>query len=231
MNKPHTVTFTGIDASNARTELYALLEADPRIELGILYSESRAGSDPRYPTFAWIDETAQAIAENYGPRRLALHVCGQAAKSFLRGTALQVKIGNFHRIQLNGAFDAADVAALRESSSLGNTQSYIVQYDSNPELHLKGITSLRYVLFDSSGGRGIRRSEWPAPLAGVRCGYAGGLGADNLRAELPRISAVAGPDYWVDMENSLRDSSDRFSVEKARLALGAILAAEESAAT
>jgi hypothetical protein len=229
MNKPHTITFTGIDPSNARAELDALLAADPRIELGILYSENRAGTDPRYPPFAWIEETAHAIAQDYGPRRLALHVCGQAVKSFIRGTALKVTIENFHRIQLNGAFDAGDIAALRQFRVIGNTQRYITQFDSNPELHQLCLPRARYVLFDSSGGRGIRRGQWPAPLPGVRCGYAGGLGPDNLRLEMPRIAAVAGPDYWVDMENSLRGADDRFSVQKARLALEAIVAFESEA--
>ena len=86
------------------------------------------------------------------------------------------------------------------------------------------------MLFDSSGGRGIRRAQWPTPLSGVRCGYAGGLGPENLRLEMPRIAAVAGPDYWVDMENSLRDADDHFSVDKARLALNAILAFEAAGA-
>jgi len=50
----------------------------------------------------------------------------------------------------------------------------------------------------------IVRSEWPQPLP-IPCGYAGGLGPDNIQQELGRIAAVAGArPIWVDMEGKLR---------------------------
>lgn len=86
-------------------------------------------------------------------------------------------------------------------------------------------------LFDASGGRGLERQEWPAHLGDWDCGYAGGLGPDNLRRELPRIAAAAGPSpYWIDMESKLREGDDRFSVALARQALDAVLAAESERA-
>jgi phosphoribosylanthranilate isomerase len=230
------ITFTGIDPSNSRSELHALLSADPRIELGILYSENmeyRSGTRvrQRYPAFSWIDETAADIEGSFGLGRVALHVCGGAVKAMIRGVALQVKAGAFHRVQLNGTFDEEDAARfhgyLRDSAEAGH--KFITQYDSNPHLH--GIYHPAHqVLFDASGGRGVLRTEWPHALPRNLCGYAGGLSPDNLFKQMPRIAAVAGPGYWVDMEQSLRDAKDRFSIEKAHLALEAILVAERVAA-
>ena len=75
-------------------------------------------------------------------------------------------------------------------------------------------------LFDASGGRGLEPLEWPKHLQDWTCGYAGGLGPGNLRRELPRIAAAAGPfPYWIDMESKLRDDEDRFWIGLARLAM------------
>lgn len=61
------------------------------------------------------------------------------------------------------------------------------------------------VLFDASGGRGILEKQWPTPLPGVACGYAGGLGPNNIRQELSKISTnIQDGNFWVDMESSLR---------------------------
>ena len=225
MNMPSTITFTGIDPSNTREDLASLLSADPRVELGILYSESRAGSG-RYPPPAWIRETAEWM----GFKRAALHVCGRTVKKVIYGEPLEGKIGSFwhfHRVQLNGRFNSEEAGQLRHfigPESLA--YKVITQFDSNPELHEFCRRPSHQVLFDSSGGRGLLRQEWPKALLDNECGYAGGLSPENLRAELPRIAAVAGRNYWIDMESSLRDEHDRFSIDRARLALMAIWHAE-----
>lgn len=222
---PSRITFTGIDPGCSRADLFALLAVDRRIELGILYSESRAGSG-RYPHFDWIRDTAGEIDAAFGSGRVALHICGKAVKNFIRGFHLQLNTWAFERIQLNGKFDNSDAGSLRRMMGEGDAYKYITQFDANPELHDFCRRPSHQVLFDSSGGRGILREEWPKALPDHVCGYAGGLGPDNLRAELPRIAAVAGPNYWVDMEGSLRDENDEFCTGKARLALDAILEAE-----
>jgi phosphoribosylanthranilate isomerase len=61
------------------------------------------------------------------------------------------------------------------------------------------------VLFDASGGQGASPETWHIPLPRTSCGYAGGLGPDNLRTELGWIAIVAGARVtWVDMESKLR---------------------------
>jgi hypothetical protein len=226
--KPSRVTFTGIDPGCSRAELYALLAVDPRIELGILYSESKAGStlDLRYPPFEWIRDTAAAIEMAYGFGRVALHVCGRAVRNLIQGNGLEVSTWPYERMQLNGKFNDVEAGQIRRFIGEGTAYSCITQFDANPVLHEICRRQAHQVLFDASGGRGILRKEWPKALPDHACGYAGGLGPDNLRTELPRIAAVAGPKYWVDMEGSLRDEADHFCIGKARLALDTILEAE-----
>lgn len=224
---PSRITFTGIDPSCSRAEIFALLHADPRIELGFLYSLSREGTG-RYPPLAWIRETAWKIRDAYGSNRTALHVCGRAREDLIRGKGLVFTTTAFDRLQLNGAFRGEQVGYLRRFIGEGDAWPVITQFDANPDLHDMIRRPAHQVLFDASGGKGILRKEWPKALPDYVCGYAGGLGPDNLRAELPRIAAVAGPGYWVDMEGSLRDESDHFCVWKARLALDAILETEGS---
>lgn len=233
MNKPFRITFTGIDETCNLDELFALLNVDPRIELGVLYSDTRAGAG-RYPNPAWICGTAARVHGAFGPGRVALHVCGRAVRKLLSGYSLHADLSllwDFQRIQLNGRFGLEDAAALSGFVREGPTDlgfATITQFDSNPTLHREiWRTGQHQVLFDASGGRGLERPEWPKHLGNWTCGYAGGLGRDNLRRELPRIAAAAGSNpYWIDMESKLRDEEDRFSIALAREALDAVLAAE-----
>lgn len=226
MNKPFRITFTGIDETCSLDDLFALLESDPRIELGILYSDTRAGAG-RYPNPKWINGTAARIGGAFGQGRVALHVCGRAVRRLLSGYSLHADLcllWDFQRIQLNGRFGPEDVDSLRAFIGVGPK---ITQFDSNPDLHGRVRSPYHQVLFDASGGRGLERSEWPQHLGDWTCGYAGGLGPDNLQRELPRIAAAAGNfSYWIDMESKLRDAEDRFSITLARRALEAVLASE-----
>ena len=229
MNKPFRITFTGIDETCSVEDLSALLAVDSRIELGILYSDTRAGAG-RYPNPKWINGTAARIGGAFGQGRVALHVCGRAVRRLLSGYSLHADLAllwDFQRIQLNGRFDPEDFDALRAFSGVGLT---ITQFDSNPDLHERVRRPYHHqVLFDASGGRGLERSEWPKHLGDWTCGYAGGLGPDNLQRELPRIAAAAGNfPYWIDMESKLRDAEDRFSLPLARRALDAVLAWESA---
>ena len=81
------------------------------------------------------------------------------------------------------------------------------------------------MLFDASRGCGIERSDWPVPLPGTHCGYAGGLGPDNLATQLTRIQAAAGDyAYWIDMEGKLRTPEDLFDIGRAEACLREVVA-------
>lgn len=229
--RPWRITFTGADPSCTRAELFALLHADSRIELALLYSETKAGSG-RYPPARWIAETAAEIERAYGFGRVALHICGRAVRKLLRGERLDPDLGSlwrFERIQLNGHFDVEDGGRLRQLLGEYAGWKIITQVDSNPSLHDLIRRPGHQVLFDASGGRGIERANWPRHFGDWICGYAGGLGPDNIATQLPLIAAAADgalDGYWIDMETKLRDDNDHFSIGLARLALDAVVTAE-----
>ena len=66
-------------------------------------------------------------------------------------------------------------------------------------------------------------AEWPLNMSAVYCGYGGGLGPDNLAAQLPQIQrAAGGADFWVDMETKVRgdrNGRDVFDLDTARRCL------------
>ena len=77
------------------------------------------------------------------------------------------------------------------------------------------VTTNASLLFDTSSGAGMSPSEWPALIEGRKCGYAGGLGPDNLKAELDYLDYFLPEDavIWVDMETKLRNTQDYFDIE------------------
>jgi hypothetical protein len=231
LTKPIRVTFTGADPSCSVDALIGLLEEAPGLELAFLYSETRQGSG-RYPPAAWIRETVETIEQCIGPGRIALHVCGRARFRFLDSGEVDLGLGNldaFARIQLNGKLTREHADAVETMLREHPERRLIVQYEHSADLRtaLPPFGSALEVLFDASGGRGIPRTSWPAPLAGHLCGYAGGLGADNLARELPRIMlAAGGAPYWIDMEGKLRDAQDRFQVQQARAVLRVLARAD-----
>ena len=75
------------------------------------------------------------------------------------------------------------------------------------------------MLFDTSSGAGRSPAEWPAAVEGRFCGYAGGLGPENLKAELEYLDYFLPEDavVWVDMESNIRDNKQgrsTFSIDK-----------------
>jgi len=81
------------------------------------------------------------------------------------------------------------------------------------------------MLFDASGGRGQIATTLEAPQFGIPCGYAGGIGPDNVLERVSAINAMAGDlDTWIDMESSLRTATgatDRFDLQKCMITLNA----------
>jgi phosphoribosylanthranilate isomerase len=57
-------------------------------------------------------------------------------------------------------------------------------------------------------------------VEGVHCGYAGGIGPENVIEILKKIGDVAGETpFWIDMESRVRDDQDRFDITKAESVL------------
>lgn len=208
------VSMTGADDMVDPAELLALSIQYPLVEWAILSSQKREGT-ARYPSESWV-ETFHAVCPNV---QKAIHLCGRDVDDFLAEDArILAKVRKFDRIQLNFNQRAhpknLDVLA-RVANSI--EQTIIVQHNSAnamlwQELHDK--VNRLTVLFDASGGRGVvPEGDWPPIFPNTVCGYAGGLGPDNVREALPAIAKQAnGNPCWIDMESKLRTDDDRFSL-------------------
>ena len=156
--------------------------------------------------------------------RLAAHLCGPALNQVLRGDisfVQELAAKGFGRVQLNAtAINGADVgdpastsAIVREALPLVPEVEWILQrndetlplwsplFDDPP----RGATIA--TLFDASAGLGIAPEglAFPAIDHRLRCGFAGGIGVENLSAVLDNLrESAAGETVWVDMETSLR---------------------------
>jgi hypothetical protein len=227
MNKPCLVTFTGADDRTSLNALHEFAEAHPLTEFAVLYSPGRIGS-PRYPTKSWLEQFAQS-----GVPQRALHICGNGLDELLEGDSwISQLVVMFDRVQINfNAQRRADftplVASRVANQFFGKRPLLITQHNkNNADFTLQVKSPGHQVLFDTSGGMGRSPEAWPAYLPGKKCGYAGGLGPDNIREELVRISeAAAGNPFWIDMEGKLRDENDNFCLARC----GEVIAVVEGA--
>jgi hypothetical protein len=220
------VTITGADDSVAPASLLPLTRRYPFVEWGILFSGSRQGT-PRYPSATWLGALADHAFSN--EMDLSAHLCGRWVRDLVLHGDLTFKDEYnslwpiFQRLQLNfhGQFHKA-VLGFRQQLSLCRDKEFILQHDGvNDETILTLGAALPVVpLFDRSGGAGIVPKDWPKPIWKYQ-GYAGGLGPENIEAEIHRIGEAAGGSrIWIDMETKVRSADDtKFDLEKVETCL------------
>lgn len=241
------VTLTGADDSVQVSDLVQLSKEFPFVEWGILVHQGtnrmpHTDWAPRWPSERFIIQLQQTISRDF-QMNLSLHVCGHWVRELLLGrnhVPPMYWLG-FQRAQLN--FHAENTpcdkaAFLRALTNIADGGlSFIFQIDGNGgNEHLESLwdeidrvnSNLDTVaLFDVSGGAGVVPAEWPRPQFMnndqdyAYHGYAGGLGPDNVVAELKRIEAVAGDcRIWIDMETRVRSECDsKFDLDKCRSVL------------
>lgn len=221
------VTFTGADDSVKVSELVGLAREWPQVEWGILFSMRNEGGW-RFPSEDWVNELASSGGSEM---RLAAHLCGRWVREMVvKGNYNWKEKGYasmFKRVQLN--FHTEDHGKLEgligvlERGEEG--REIIMQCDGVHDGLVKTIEGKWHgqvvPLFDLSGGAGIVPQEWPRAWRGVKNGYAGGLGHENIGKELARIrEAVGEEDFWIDMERKVRSEDDReFNLRKVRSVL------------
>ena len=228
-------TLTGVDESTSLPRLSRLSRSFPIAEWGVLFSRSKMKSEEgqgRYPRVEWIRRfTDHAKKHNL---RTALHVCGADVEALLKGDPELVSLASgFQRIQMNFTAERELIGGhlpahcvidfIREHELQSRAGRVIIQYNSNNAEFCRGLSGGAGIdyLVDASGGRGLVPKEWPDQnqLFGMRCGYAGGLGPDNVIAELDRIQkSAAGKSFWIDMESKLR-VDDRFDLARCETVL------------
>lgn len=221
------VTITGADESVQPSDLVALSSEFPFVEWGILLSKSGEGVKTRYPDLRWMLQLKAVAEENQ--LALAGHICGRWVRdlviegdfSFAQERAQLLPM--FARLQLNCHSYRPQIKPEKLSAALQpyRDKQYILPLDKARYFLLTDLGVDAALLFDGSGGRGIVAKNWPDPVEGIYCGYAGGLGPDNLAAELDRIAEVVGDrTIWIDMESRVRSDDDRqFDLDKVRKCL------------
>lgn len=205
---------TGADDSIDPKELLEVSKKYPFVEWGILVSRNSQGKN-RFPSADWMNRLSQL---NEAKIQLACHVCGTYVKEILMGRGgFSNEIGklwnDFQRVQLNThgikhQFEFHAVSGLKEFD-----KEIIFQFDgANKNLLEYAIMNNVNcsTLFDMSHGVGKLPEEWPLPVEGVKCGYAGGLSPENIEPQLKLIESKVG-DYelWIDMETHVRSNKDQ----------------------
>ncbi len=205
-------TLTGVDEFTDLSKLEELSFCYPFVEWGVLLStsENRLDNGNRYPSVDWLEENLVKINEISKKTgcSVALHVCGKETKLLLEqdkdSVALKL-IEYVDRVQINFVYKEKQVVQLEQLCEKYPKKIFITQHnEKNKGLYLKIKSKNHQVLFDESGGRGIECSSWKPNLEDKICGYAGGLGLDNITKQLITISSVASNEYWIDMEGKIR---------------------------
>jgi hypothetical protein len=217
------VTITGADDSVAPNDLADLSAMYPFVEWGILFSQSRERT-PRYPSRKWV--AGLCALSRVSKMALSAHLCGKWARDIVeRGdpTILRDHADHwpaFARRQLNVGYHHEPVSpgalGFMEGACLEPGRRFIIQTSRQHDTLFQSLLGAPWAvpLFDSSGGAGVSPPRWPAPYEGVYCGYAGGLGPDNLERQAAAIRAAGGDGEtaWVDMESGVR-SPDNASLD------------------
>jgi phosphoribosylanthranilate isomerase len=216
----HT-SLTGADDNVAPKELRTLSSCYPMVEWAILSSAKNAGT-ARFPTDEWVSHFHD-ICPNV---KKAIHLCGSDVDAFLDGDeTILAKALRFDRVQLNFHQGRKQYSlAMLENAIHLYGKKVIIQYNRANDIlwpAVRNVSNNVQFLFDSSGGNGHSpRDGWPIVLENTFCGYAGGLGPDNIASELPLIAKqVNGAPFWVDMESKLRSSDGEFSVGRCEIVL------------
>lgn len=228
-------TLTGIDAGVPFETLQELTRRHSYAEFGVLYCTSKQGRG-RYPRLSWINKLAQQARDQPGVR-LALHVCGTAVEDLLLGQGHVTEIAEaFPCIQLNFVASQQPLHFVCDLLDRNPEKTFITQHNTRNAGLWRSLSNKpnHSVLFDASGGKGLEPDAWQAPLEitpeklpfqafDPLCGYAGGLGPDNLAMHLELVARVTQQHpFWVDMETKLRNSSDDFDVTAAQACLAAV---------
>lgn len=222
------VTITGAD-DNVSPEAMARLSAEfpAALEWGVLCSRSRMGTS-RYPSIPWV-RSVRWLMKLKGIS-LSAHLCGSYARVVMGLEAGTIPIelaSGFSRTQVNG-YEPGRAAALPIVRRYGF--EYILQARGEAMVgacaaDARARTDVPCsVLFDPSGGRGARATEWPAAPAGVCMGYAGGISPANVATVLGEIREANGGRWpaWIDMESGVRDAGDQLDLAAVRQVLEAV---------
>jgi len=232
------VTITGADDQTSIDEIAKISKEYPWVEWGILVSRRQEGT-ARFPSRKWVSDFAvRARDERWN---VSTHVCGEWVRRMFTGTLDWMELPDViqitRRIQINTHAEE-HVSTVGLIRSLGEAVSVNVNPDLQFIFQWDGVNNhLTYAaqaysfnvcaLFDTSGGAGVLPGSWPHPDRNFWCGYAGGLGPENIAEQLPLIEKAAtwpgtntpSKDYWIDMERRVRTDHEVLDMSKVRAVL------------
>ena len=219
----NTITLTGVDNDTNVEQALALAQRFPLLEWGVLYSPTRAGQGGRYPSVERAVAFLTAMRAANVPT--AVHLCGQGVFGVLDASDVEgmrlAQLAGRVQMNFNQRRQPVNLTTLERWIEVHN-KPLITQHNSaNDEVWTTLRNPMHQVLFDASGGRGVLAAQWSAPLEGKFCGYAGGLGPDNVREQVQAITAVCDRRFWIDMEQSLR-TEDVFDLALCERVLAAL---------
>jgi len=204
-------TLTGADEAVDPTALAQIAKTYPYVEWGILCSGAPVAVQS-FPSTTWI-ERFKLVCDDCNK---SIHLCGNTVEAFIRGDSNILRlVRGFDRVQLNfrqAALEPVSLLRLRARIAAYPTQIFITQHNTGNASLLESLAGIKnHALLIDYGNR--VPEHWPDPVPGIVCGYAGGLGQDNLLMELINIGAITdGSAQWVDMDNMLRDAKNNFNL-------------------
>lgn len=228
------ITLSGVDASTSFDGLCELAGRYPYAEFGLSYSKSQAGTG-RYPPRKWMESLALR-ARTVPGLKLSLHVCGEAIGDLLVGKDHVNELALlFPRIQLNFLAERHALISVRKLLKRLPGATVITQHTEASESLWRELAERpnHVVMFDTFGRRGLGLQRWQAPLKKIEsgwsfkaidplCGYAGGLGPDNVAKHLRLIAdATRHSAFWLEMDGKLLGGTDRFDMGRAKRCLDA----------
>ncbi len=174
----------------------------------------------RYPSTSWMNRIRQKPSN----LRLSAHLCGASVRRYLHGKALRPPMGPLlARIQLNQIDLEYLFANWPRRAPIQVSHGVIILVCPDPDARVFALARAWHangcktaVLIDDSRGTGRTRRDWPQTDDDILCGFAGGIGPDNIRQTLDEIlDRQLGKPFWIDMESKIRGDDGGFSVEKA----------------
>lgn len=214
MTNLQKVTITGADDSVRVQDLVDLSAEFPFVEWGILVSKKQEGSF-RFPSRSWTDAFASHASLNR--LNVSTHVCGAWVRQMFIGELNWMDLPNViqicQRVQINThAEPHVSTTGLLRSLGQEPRKQFIFQWDGVNNHLTFAARAYGYdavALFDTSGGAGVLPASWPAPANDFMCGYAGGLGPENVVEQTRRVMNVCRKPFWIDMERRVRTEDDR----------------------
>jgi hypothetical protein len=219
------VTITGADDRINYNDLLNLQEDFPFVEWGILFSESKEGTN-RYPS------SEHRSKQFIGDLNLSAHFCGWWARQVIEEGNYKLIHDlppQYKRVQINYNFNTStrfDLKKLREYIEFSDpARRIILQYNRSNKPALDAwmrdhnVPSKVHFLYDASGGRGDVIGNIQPAIGGHYTGYAGGISLatlDEICCDIGRIKT--DEKVWVDLESGAR-TDNKFDLEVVRMLL------------